>query len=80
MKIIVLAILLTALIIAAGAMGMAWELNPQCEYHCEGVVYWPNLFLVGGIWFLIVSVTMLFILLPLYWLLNRKKVHKRIQK
>jgi hypothetical protein len=27
-------------LLASGILYITWEHNPQCEFHCDGVVYW----------------------------------------
>jgi hypothetical protein len=40
---VVLALALTLSIIAlAITLSIAWIHNPQCEFHCEGVILWSN--------------------------------------
>ncbi len=78
MKKVLLTICFIAVMIAAGAMKMAWEHNPQCEYHCDGVVHWSSLAVIGGTWFLLAAVVMMLAFVPLYWLVNRNKPLKKI--
>jgi hypothetical protein len=32
-------------------MYIAWQHNPQCEFHCEGIINWSNWLAVGSAWF-----------------------------
>ena len=41
------------LLIAGISMFIAWNHNPQCEIHCDGVIHWGWWFLIGGIWLFI---------------------------
>ena len=72
MKIVVTSIFIISLIVALSAMYMAWNHNPQCAYHCEGVIHWGSLLSVGGAWFAIVFVAMLAASLPIYRLVKGK--------
>ncbi len=41
---------------AGFSMYVAWQHNSQCEFHCEGVVYWGSWLLVGASWLVAGSV------------------------
>ena len=41
-----------SLIFSAVIMAIAWEHNPQCEFHCDSVVYWAHWFRLGSFTFL----------------------------
>lgn len=45
------------LIVGAGAMYIAWQHNPQCEFHCaEEGIHYSALFGLGASWAVVVSV------------------------
>ena len=50
MKHVVLLAMATSLVIGGVMMFIAWDHNPQCEFHCEGQVYWGRWILVGASW------------------------------
>jgi uncharacterized BrkB/YihY/UPF0761 family membrane protein len=40
-----------SLIVPGLIINIAWEHNPQCEIHCNGVIHWDSLIPLGiGIW------------------------------
>ena len=41
---------LAGVFVGAVMMYLAWEHNPQCEFHCEGTIYWGHWFLIGVSW------------------------------
>ena len=50
-----------SIIISGIAMYIAWQHNPQCEFHCEDVINWYNWFNVGLSWFILSYVVALII-------------------
>lgn len=41
------------LVVAGFFLYIAWQHNPQCEFHCDGVIHWSTWLPYGSIgWFL----------------------------
>jgi hypothetical protein len=38
-----------AILGAAIFLYIAWQHNPQCEFHCDGVIHWENWLTVGAV-------------------------------
>jgi len=47
--------LLVGLLLAMFNMYVAWQHNPQCEFHCDGTINWLNWFGVGASWLIVSS-------------------------
>lgn len=73
MKIIVTTTFLVCFSIGIAAMYAAWQHNPQCEYHCEGVIFWDSLLPVGVSWFLVTFPGMLAVFIPAYLVARKRK-------
>ena len=52
-------------------MSIAWQHNPQCEFHCEGVVHWGNLITVGASWFMASFIGLFVFCVPIYKLIYK---------
>ena len=42
-------------------MYVAWEHNPQCEFHCEETIHFKSLIIVGLLWFVVGFISTLII-------------------
>jgi hypothetical protein len=36
-------------VVAAFTLHITWDHNPQCEFHCDGVIHWETWLPYGGI-------------------------------
>ena len=52
-KVIIMSVLLGA-VAGSFVLYVSWNHNPQCEFHCEGVIYWRNWLPYGIVAFLLV--------------------------
>jgi len=51
-------------------MFLAWQHNPQCEVHCEGVIHWGYWLEIGASWALPSLLVGLAAQWLVLWLLN----------
>ncbi|SDX01231.1 hypothetical protein [Marinobacter mobilis] len=72
MKSILMVAFIAGLTVTCGALYLAWQHNPQCEYHCEGVIHWSNLLPLGLSWFAVTFAGLLVVALPL-WLAGKRR-------
>ena len=59
--------LITGLIFSAAILYISWQHNPQCEFHCEGQIYWENWLPYGVAAFLIGSVLAIVLFAIFQW-------------
>ena len=52
-----------SIIISGIFMYIAWNYNPQCEFHCKDLVNWQAWFTVGISWFIVSYVVELIVVL-----------------
>jgi len=50
---------------------VAWQHNPQGEFHGEGYVNWLDIGLLGGSWFSVITITVGAILLAITYIGSR---------
>ena len=65
------AILITlapGLLLGAVMMYVAWDHNPQGEFHEAGIIHWDAWLTVGLSWFFAVSAVITLITVPLFFL------------
>ena len=57
MKYNLISALIFGLFIAVLSLYVAWQHNPQCEFHCEGTIYWGAWLTIGLSWFIVGSLS-----------------------
>lgn len=76
MKINLIVSTVIGIILAFLMMYIAWEHNPQCEFHCEGTIHFGSLIIIGVSWFIasfIVIFLSILIINKIFNLLHKKK-------
>jgi len=59
------------------SMYIAWKHNPQCEFYCDGIIYWSHWLSVGVSWLLVGTIAALIVTIVIRFLI--KQINIKLQ-